>query len=306
MKPNCGLTIKTILMKSSGAFFSNIIWWVELLVVGLLLSGCAGSKISNNSSFYFIQMSDPQFGMFNENRSFEKETENFTRAIQSANRLRPAFVVVTGDLVNRPFDTAQIAEYKRISHQLTPHIPIYNVPGNHDVGNVPNPANIASYRKEFGPDYYSFSHKSMLGIVLNSVYLHSPQNVPVQAQEQEKWLLKTLEEARINHYKNIIVFLHHPFFLNLKDEADEYFNIPRVTRKKYMDIFKANGIKYIFAGHYHRSAFGKDGNIEMVTTGPVGKPLGNDYSGFRIININGSTLKHRYYSLDSIPEKIIK
>ncbi|MCW3109751.1 MAG: metallophosphoesterase, partial [Segetibacter sp.] len=103
-------------MKLSDTFFSNKLCWF-VLVVGILLSGCAASKISKNS-FYFIQMSDPQFGMFNENKSFEKETEHFTKAIQEANRLKPAFVVVTGDLVNRAFDTAQIAEFKRIAHQL--------------------------------------------------------------------------------------------------------------------------------------------------------------------------------------------
>ena len=291
-------------MKSSGTFFSNKFCW-SVVVFGILLSGCAASKISKNS-FYFIQMSDPQFGMFDDNKSFEKETLNFTRAIQEANRLKPAFVVVTGDLVNRAFDTAQIAEYKRISRQLDSNIPLYNVPGNHDVGNTPNPENIAAYRKEFDADYYSFNYKSMLGIVLNSVYLHSPENVPMQAMEQEKWLLKTLHEARSKNYDHIIVFLHHPFFLNQKDEADQYFNIPQTTRKKYLDIFKVNGIKYVFAGHYHRNAFGKDGGIEMVTTGPVGKPLGNDLSGLRIININGTSVTHQYYSLDSIAQKVIK
>jgi 3',5'-cyclic AMP phosphodiesterase CpdA len=287
------------MMKLNSPFLSNKFSWL-VLIVGILLSGCAASKTSKDSSFYFIQMSDPQFGMFNENKSFEKETENFTRAIQEANRLKPAFVVVTGDLVNRASDTAQIAEYKRISHQLNATIPLYNVPGNHDVGNTPNSENITSYRKEFGADYYSFNYKSMLGIVLNSVYLHSPENVPVQAIEQEKWLLKTLEEARGKHYNHIIVFLHHPFFLKQQNEVDEYFNIPQATRKKYMDIFKANGIRYVFAGHYHRSAFGKDGDIEMVTTGPVGKPLGNDHYWFRIISINGTSVSHQYYNLDSI------
>ena len=251
-------------------------------------------------------MSDPQFGMFTDNKSFEKETEHFTKAIQDANRLRPAFVVITGDLVNRAFDTAQIAEFKRISQQLDANIPLYNVAGNHDVGNTPNPANIAAYRKAFGPDYYTFSYQSMLGIVLNSVYLHSPENVPVQAMEQEQWLRTTLDEAKGKHYDHIIIFLHHPFFLKQQDEADEYFNIPQATRKKYMDMFKANGIKYVFAGHYHRSSFGKDGDVEMVTTGPIGKPLGNDRSGLRIIRVNKTNVTHQYYSLDSLPEKVMK
>lgn len=45
----------------------------------------------------FIQMSDPQFGMFTKNASFEHETVNLEFAIAHANRLKPAFVVITGD-----------------------------------------------------------------------------------------------------------------------------------------------------------------------------------------------------------------
>jgi len=79
--------------------------------------------------------------------------------------------------------------------------------------------------------------------------------------------------------------------------------IVNVTRKKYLELFAASGVTHVFAGHYHRNAFGKFGNIEMVTTGPVGKPLGKDPSGFRIISIDGNKVTHRYYNLDSIPDQ---
>ena len=36
--------------------------------------------------FFFIQMSDPQFGLFTSNASFERETVNYESAIASANR----------------------------------------------------------------------------------------------------------------------------------------------------------------------------------------------------------------------------
>jgi hypothetical protein len=42
----------------------------------------------------------------------------------------------------------------------------------------------------------------------------------------------------------------------------------------------------------------------MVTTGPVGKPLGRDQSGFRIVQLVGSALEHHYYELGSIPNSI--
>jgi UDP-2,3-diacylglucosamine pyrophosphatase LpxH len=128
--------------------------------------------------------------------------------------------------------------------------------------------------------------------------------VPEQAKEQEDWLVKTLKEAKGKQYNPIIVFLHHPMFLKTENEADEYFNIPLVTRKKYLDLFKENGIRYVFAGHYHRNSMGKNDDMEMITTGPVGKPLGNGVSGFRAIVVKGNLVQHQYYNLDSIPDKI--
>jgi len=270
-----------------------------------LLTGCAAGK-GSNKSFSFIQMSDPQFGMYTANKSFEKETINFEKAIAEANRLKSRFVVITGDLVNLNGDAAQIAEFKRISAKLNPSITLYNVPGNHDVGNTPTAADITAYRAAFGKDYYSFTEGSVFGIVLNSLYLHSPQNVMQEAKEQEQWLMNTLEEAKAKHYKHIFVFLHHPFFLKTETEADEYFNIPTVTRNRYLQLFKSSGVHYIFAGHYHRNSLGQSPGLEMVTTGPVGKPLGVDSSGFRIVTVSNRSVHHRYYSLDSIPVSVKK
>ena len=289
---------------NSRRFFILNLFCLPLFSFLLLLGGCAASKKSSNQNFYFIQMSDPQFGMFTANKSFEKETANFEKAIAEANRLKPRFVVVTGDLVNRNGDAAQIAEYKRKAAKLNPSIALYNVPGNHDVGNTPTPADIAAYRAAFGQDYYSFVQGSVLGIVLNSIYLHSPQNVPQQAQEQEEWLNNLLSGIKEKNYKHILVFLHHSFFLKEEDEADEYFNIPTATRSRILELFRNNGIHYIFAGHYHRNALAQTPGLEMVTTGPVGKPLGADSSGFRIVTVNKEKIQHHYYSLDSIPAAI--
>ena len=104
----------------------------------------------------FIQMSDPQFGMYSKNANFTHETANFEFAIATANRLKPAFVVVTGDLINEGGNAAQAAEYHRIATKLAPNIKLYSVPGNHDVGNEPTAETLARYRERFGPDYYTF------------------------------------------------------------------------------------------------------------------------------------------------------
>lgn len=94
--------------------------------------------------------------LFANDRNFRQETANWEFVIANVDRIQPAFLVVTGDLTNKTGDTDQIAEYKRINARLNTRIHIYSVPGNHDVGNEPTPALLAAYRKNYGPDYYSF------------------------------------------------------------------------------------------------------------------------------------------------------
>lgn len=277
---------------------------LTIAVTIFTISGCSVRKY-NKKVVSIIQMTDPQFGFFNDNKSFEKETENFTKAIEVANRLNPDFVIVTGDLVNIPFHKEQLKEYKRVADLIKPTIPLYNLAGNHDVGNIPTLQNIKMYNNDFGKDYYKIESRGLFAVVLNSLYLHSPQHVMDQANEQEIWLKEKLAEAQKKKYKNIIVFLHHPLFLNKPDEADEYFNIPKETRMRYLELFKKYKVSHIFSGHYHRNAFGTYEGIEMVTTGPVGRTLGKDPSGLRIINIIDSKIQHKYFYLDSVPEKIL-
>ena len=263
-----------------------------------------GATAQQQKPFFFIQMTDTQFGFFTDNKDFKKETENFEKAITAANRLRPAFVIVTGDLVNLPGDVAQINEYKRIVKLLDPSIPIYHLAGNHDVNNDPKTADIKAHRKEFGRDYYTIKHNGMHGIVLNSLYFKSPGFVEQEAKAQDKWLLKELKKAKRNGANPLLVFQHHGWFLTDPAEKDAYFNIPLDTRTKYLNLFNEQGVSHVFAGHYHRNAFGKSGPMEMVTTGPVGKPLGQDPSGIRIVIVKDGKVTHQYYSLDAIPEEI--
>lgn len=251
--------------------------------------------------FFFVQMADPQFGMYTKDRDFEQESANYEFAIATANRLKPRFVIVCGDLVNKPGDRAQIDEYRRISAKLDKSIRLYHVSGNHDVGNEPTPQAIAVYREHFGPDYYGFREGSLYGIVLNSSLIHSPQNAPEAYEAQQTWLKAELAKAKGSGAKHIVIFQHHPYFLERADEPDQYFNIPLVRRKPLLDMFREAGVKRIFAGHYHRNAEGWDGEIDMVTTGPVGMPLGQARSGMRGVWVADSGITHQYFEFGALP-----
>src|ERR1019366_8784091 len=148
---------------------------------GLLLSLVLTVSAFAQAPFFFIQTTDPQFGMFAEDKNFTQETANWEFVIANANRLKPAFIVVCGDLTNKAGNADEIAEYKRINTKLSPAIHLYSVPGNHDAGNEPTAATLAAYRSNYGRDYYAFDEGPIHGIVLNSTLMKAPAGVAADA-----------------------------------------------------------------------------------------------------------------------------
>ena len=280
--------------------------WKAALGIGLIAVTTAFvARPERTAPFFFIQMSDPQFGMYRADTSFEQETANFEFAIATANRLHPAFVIVTGDLINKPGDAAQAAEYWRIAKQLDASIPLYNVPGNHDVGNTPTPASIAQYVARFGPDHYVFRHGDFTGIVLNSTVIDSSTRVPTEFAAQERWLETQLADAKRSGARHIVVFQHHPWFLKDAGEPDQYFNIPLAHRSRYLATFHRFGVEALFSGHFHQNSVSADGGILAVTTGPVGLPFGDvPQSGMRIVTVTDTGITHKFYGLENLPRAI--
>jgi serine/threonine-protein phosphatase CPPED1 len=252
----------------------------------------------------FVQLSDPQLGMYAKDANTLEEEANLGFVVATVNRLKPAFVVVCGDLVNKGGDAQQIRSYQQLVKGIDSTIPVYNVAGNHDVGNEPTPEKLAQYRKSFGKDYYTFDAGGIRGIVLDSSLIQFPQNAPEEAAAQEKWLVDQLQSARRSAVKHLFVFQHISYFLQSADEPDQYFNIPIATRRRYLALFHQYGVNAIFCGHYHRNAYGRDAEIEMITTGPVGMPLGRDQSGIRAVRVWDGGMEHHYYELGAIPNRI--
>ncbi len=266
--------------------------------------GLAGQPAAPAAPFFFIQLSDPQFGMTTGDANFAQETANFEFAVATANRLRPAFVIVTGDLVNKTGDGAQIAEYQRILGRLDPAIRAYSIPGNHDVGNEPTPESVAAYTKRFGPDHFSFTVGSFVGIAIDSCLIQAPKNVKAEAEQQDQWLRAELTKARRDGARHIVVFQHHPLFLNAADEPGGYDSIAPDARARLLALYRDGGVRHVFAGHYHQNALARDGDVQVVTTGPIGMPLRGAKSGMRVAVVTDAGIEHSYYDLGGLPSRV--
>ena len=268
----------------------------------LILAGTAlAQKKTSNEPWFFIQLTDIQFGMFESNKSFEKETNLYEKAVAKINSLNPDFVVITGDFVHDPKSVSQINEFKRITAKINPSIPVYYSPGNHDIGQVPNDESLKKYKRNYGSDKFSFEYKGSSFIGFNSGLIKAKLEKP--EQKQLNWLTKKLKKSR--EAQHVFLFCHYPFFNKTVDEPTAYSNIDREYRKKYLDLFNENQVVAVFSGHYHNNSLSTYGNVQLVTTSALGKPLGNASSGFRIVKVFSEKIEYEYFGLDALPDKII-
>jgi len=264
----------------------------------------AGAQVKE--PFFFIQGSDPQFGWCESahklGSGFAQDTANLEFVIATANRLRPAFLIITGDLVDRPGDPAQTAEYFRVTGKLDPSVRLYSVAGNHDVGSEPTPATLAEYRKKFGPDYYTFRAGGMAAFVLDSPIIVGPKNVPDELAKQEAWLRRELAQAKQDGMRDLVVFQHHLLFIVSPDEKDGYYTLPLERRQKYLDLFREHGVSYVFSGHYHRNVTTNYGPLKLVTTTAIS--CADTQSGIRIVTVKTTGIEHRAYDFGVLPTRI--
>ena len=282
-----------------------------------------------HQDFFFIQMADVQFGLFaylsgaDEARieefrqrrlmvrpapritGFAQETELYTKAIGAANRLRPEFVVMCGDMVQDSSDPAQLAELMRITGQLSSDIPMNWVPGNHDVGNDLTAQPLALYRERFGADNYFFDHRGSRFVVIDSNFAFYPPKIPGEWDRLWDFLKSALQEARDSGRTHIVVFTHHPLFLDHPDEDDSHLAVPRERRLALLELLHAYDVSAVFSGHWHRNNYARDGKLLVVTSAAVGYPLGYDPSGFRIVRVFEDRIEHEYFGFDEMPQAVL-
>ena len=219
-------------------------------VVCFLLAVFVSHGIAADSApFFFLQLSDPQFGFIDNNKSISAETEAMNKAVTAINQLKPPFVVITGDFVNNSKSKEQIAAYKSMIAQIDSSVKVYMIPGNHDIGKVSR-ASIDNYKKNYGETHFSFRYGDC---------------------------------TFIGNYSN--------------------FSLP--MREKYVRLFQKYGVNAIFAGHLHNNAYGKVGNMEMITIGPVGKVLGTGYQGMNLVKVYPDRFISEFIALNQFPKEVV-
>ncbi len=265
------------------------------LILFAALTGCSPRVYSD---FCFVQMSDPQIGFRDKSPGFVHTDSLFDLAVKEVNLLKPACVIITGDLINDQRDMLQDSIYR--ANRAKIEAPVYEVPGNHDirpwtVNNYNNYLNLRGYKR------FSFRLNgcAFIGIDSNCILDGCDEErgkgekttlseedkaaTKIEEEEQLKWFKRELKRARKCRY--IFVFLHCPVILEDMDEDNNYFNFPKGKRAEYVALFKEYGVAAVFAGHTHMEYDTQADGTRFVTAGPVGSPLGRGYSGYEVINV---------------------
>lgn len=270
-------------------------------VVCFLLAVFVSHGIAADSApFFFLQLSDPQFGFMDNNKSISAETEAMNKAVTAINQLKPPFVVITGDFVNNSKSKEQIAAYKSMIAQIDSSVKVYMIPGNHDIGKVSR-SSIDNYKKNYGETHFSFRYGdcAFIGIDSNIIKEEDKEREEVQF----KWLEQELQKMKDARFK--FVFTHCSVFLKRMDEPVNYSNFSLPMREKYVRLFQKYGVNAIFAGHLHNNAYGKVGDMEMITIGPVGKVLGTGYQGMNLVKVYPDRFISEFIALNQFPKEVV-
>jgi 3',5'-cyclic-AMP phosphodiesterase len=213
------------------------------------------SFADEKQDFTFAYISDSHIQHIKGKEFVRNWDQGLRRAVAEANLLvpKPDFVVFGGDL-------AQLGTKAELDHgaELLSGLKykIRYVMGEHDYY-----LDLGAYwEKLFGPQYYSFDHKGVHFVTLNSIlttdeWTHKRWPTAKQRMEkQREWLKKDLEKVKKD--TPIVVLSHSPLqkiFKNWNFWTDDAEEVQSILKP-----FKKVNVIY---GHVHQIQYNKIGNI---------------------------------------------
>jgi len=207
------------------------------------------------------------FVVLGDNRSGD---DIYRKIISLAMERKPDFIVNTGDMIPKPGNKKDWANFWALSKHVT--VPYFLTVGNHDA-NPRAPFSEKTFRAQVdlpGNElYYSFVAGNSLFIVLDSYMDDQEKRIN---GVQFKWLETILANSTQKHK---FVFLHHPLYTDLgkghhaHDSLDKY---PE-SRDRLESLFANFKVSAVFAGHEHYYQRRMVDGIVHVITGGGGAPM---------------------------------
>jgi hypothetical protein len=203
-------------------------------------------KYKEPDKYDVLLVSDPQTAT-NEELGYFRD-----RIVSELAGEKAAFGITAGDIVQD--DLSLYPRYKDILAQAG--IPWFNIPGNHDINYLApdDSRSLETFKRNFGPSYYSFNWGKAHYIVLDTVFYNGtdPEKKDNSGgylekldEKQLKWLKKDI--AIVPKDRLIVLAMHIPIdFL-----GDKSFGGPIVNRKELLELLSDYENIFAIAGHMH-------------------------------------------------------
>lgn len=207
----------------------------------------------------------------------------FRSAVTKLNMLQPEFVLSIGDFIEGYTTDSlklreQWGEFNGLLKPLT--MPFFRVPGNHDLS---NDVQRKMWKEQFGREYYNFTYKNVLFIVLNS---SDGDGLPF-TPEQIKYVKNVIQDQPRPRWTFLL--MHHPVWN--KRESNGFGEIEAALGNRPYTVIAGHTHKYLYAEHNQRdyfilgttggssglrgAAFGEMDHISWVTMTENGPKLSN-------------------------------
>ncbi|WP_432742820.1 metallophosphoesterase [Methylobacter sp. G7] len=228
----------------------------------------------SSQNFTFAYISDSHIQHIKDNRFVRNWDRGLIRAVAETNLLlpKPDFVMYGGDL-------AQLGSKAELDHgaeiMSALHGDVRYVMGEHDYY-----LDLGEYwEKLFGPQYYSFDHKGVHFVVLNSIKtyddwtfkrwptaeqrmlemagLDNPNGSPFMVgEEQRLWLKKDLD--KVSKDTPVVVFSHSPL-----QKIYKGWNFWTEDAEQVQALLKPFKKVSVIYGHVHQIQYNQIGNISF-------------------------------------------
>jgi len=258
------------------------------LIIAVLTALCLASCAPRSAEpYFFIQMTDPQMG-FRE-KGIEQSVRYLQETVDAINRLHPAFVLVTGDMLNNWNNQQQWEAYDRLMSTIDKDIPVYTIPGNHDYRPLKEADSVEKYFERWDYDRVVFSYGGDLYLGFNTNVIKD--NQVTEEAEQYDWMVAQLKKYA-RKARHVILFGHCPIIKEAVDEKEDYFNFQEPYRSKYLQLCKDYGVEMALYGHLHKTRTVLHDGTRHITCTASGAALGDGMSGaFNIVTVRPDTLE---------------
>ncbi|MFC4023618.1 phosphodiester glycosidase family protein [Oceanobacillus longus] len=230
-----------------------------------------------NDRWKFAVLTDSQFTAAAPNSNQVEMARESLRQIVAED---PEFLVINGDLVDTAWKEDFEFAKQILEEEVGDEIPIYYIPGNHEIAGS---GNLDNFLEVFEENRYSFDHNGTRFILLDT----STGSLRTSDFDQMIELKESLDDAASDPtIKNVTVIGHHPTRDPLPTENSQLSDRKEADLlEKWLTEFRqesnGKGAMYM-SGHAHTVNLERVEGVPYMVTGPAGKaPYGAaDNGGF--------------------------